>query len=101
MIRAFPSRFPQIEDHSHAEGRCCHSTTWGVRIDNMAGQAILFHLHGHSVVKVQTTLPLIPRAQRHGFERTGRTHSREPDATNRRGFCRLAQGTTVLVIEPF
>ena len=32
------------------------------------------HLHRHTVVKDQRPLPLIPRAARHGFERTGRTH---------------------------
>ena len=31
------------------------------------------HLHRHTVVKDQRPLPLIPRALRRGFERTGRT----------------------------
>ena len=38
------------------------------------------HLHRHTVVKDQRPLPLIPRAARHGFERTGRTQRLQPTA---------------------
>jgi hypothetical protein len=55
------------------------------------------HLHGHTVVKDQRPLPLIPRASRRGFERTGRTQRFAADAASRRG-TRIAPGLFIVLV---
>jgi hypothetical protein len=52
-LAVYPLSFPlsTIDNQSHAEGKCCLSSTWRVGIDDMT-KVISSHLHEHAVVKV-------------------------------------------------
>ena len=96
-LDAYRLSFPlsTVDDQSLAEGRRCLPFTGEVRVDDSpCWEYPLTHMDTQ-LSKITRPLPLNPRALRHGFERTGRTHGVQPTCPAARvehQFWRLAFG---------